>query len=241
MMRRTDIEILLDHVDGTMQRIMGTYQESLRAKNIPASLLVDVKNTMENLRSCLDYMAHDVAERVIIPYRKAQGLTGLKDSHFPYGKDKARFNDAVRKNLPDLQAIHPAIYSIIEGIQPHACKNTWLHDFCSVVNANKHDSLSPQERREKQTFQVGRAGGGVAISAPAGAIHAPPGAISIGGVPVIFDPRTGVPLQTPGLEVNVTTWVSFVFKDTKFQVHPLLSIAQHEIRETAKKLYDILE
>jgi hypothetical protein len=228
------------HVDGSLVDIKSEYERSLREKNIPNSLRIDVKNAMENLRSCLDYMAQDIAEIIIIPYRRVNNLGLLNRVYFPYGKDEKSYNESVSKNLPDLQSVNPVIHALIENIQPHACGNTWLYDLCSILNANKHKSLSPQERTEHQTYKVGRQGGGASISAPAGAIKAPPGAISIGGAPVIFDPITGIPIQTPGLEVSVTTWVSFMFKDTNVQVYPLLSIALREIRETSEKLYKIL-
>jgi hypothetical protein len=47
-------------------------------------------------------------------------------------------------------------------------------------------------------------------------------------------------MQTPGLEVSVTTWVSFVFQDTSVQVYPLLATALREIRKTSEKLYEEL-
>ena len=237
MMRDSDVNSLLTHVDSSFVDIKAAYERSLREKNIPASLRIEVKNVMENLRSCLDYMAQDIAETVIMPYRRANKLSTLKRVYFPYGKDRQSYNESVKRNLPGLQTVSPAIYGLIENVQPHACGNTWLYDLCSILNANKHDSLSPQERTEQQTYKVGRQGGGAAISAPAGAIKAPPGAISIGGVPVVFDPRTGIPLQTPGLEVSVTTWVSFVFQDTRVQVYPLLETVQREIRKTSENLY----
>jgi hypothetical protein len=236
-MRDSDVKSLLTHVDGSLVDIKSAYERSLREKNIPVSLRINVKNAMENLRSCLDYMAQDIAEVVIIPYRTANSLSVLKRVYFPYGKDKQSYYESVNRNLPDLQSVRSVIYALIEGIQPHACGNTWLYDLCSILNANKHKSLSPQERTERQTYKVGRQGGGASISAPAGAIKAPPGAISIGGAPVIFDPITGIPMKTPGLEVSVTTWVSFVFQDTNVQVYPLLVIALREIRETSEKLY----
>lgn len=71
-MRDSDINSLLMHVDSSLVDIKAAYERSLREKNIPVSLRINVKNLMENLRSCLDYMAQDMAEAVIMPYRKAK-------------------------------------------------------------------------------------------------------------------------------------------------------------------------
>ena len=48
-MRESDIDSLLSHVEGDLTQIKSTYEQSLREKNIPASLQIDVKNVMENL------------------------------------------------------------------------------------------------------------------------------------------------------------------------------------------------
>ncbi|MBC8346526.1 MAG: hypothetical protein ISR89_07235 [Candidatus Marinimicrobia bacterium] len=239
-MRNHDVDSLLSHIEDDLTNIKSKYEKSLREKNIPSSLRIDVKNVMENLRSCLDYMAQDIAEEIIVPYRTANNLSDLKRVYFPYGKNKQSFEQSVSRNLPNLESINKNVYFLIESIQPHSCNNTWLYDFCAILNSNKHDSLSPQERKEKQSYKVGRKGSGPAISAPAGAIKAPPEAISIGGAPVVFDSNTGIPLQTPGLEVNVTTWVSFVFYGTDLQVYPLLAISTEKIRKTFTKLYEEL-
>lgn len=239
-MRESDIDSLLSHVKKDLTQVKSTYEQSLREKNIPASLQIDVKNVMENLRSCLDYMAQDVAENLIVPHRMSSGLSDLRRVYFPYGKDRQSFDQLVSRNLPDLEAIAPSIHALIESIQPHSCGSTWLYDLCSILNENKHNSLSPQERKEQQAYTVGRKGAGPSISAPADAIKAPPGAISIGEAPVIIDPNTGIPLQTPNLDVNVTTWVSFVFQGTNVQVYPLLATSTENIRATSIKLYEEL-
>jgi len=236
-MRSTDIKRMLEHIDKDLASLENEYTSSLRAKELPASLAIDVKNLMENLRSCLDYMAQDIYEIVIEPHRSKAGLKPLKKAYFPYGKTKADFDGAVTKNLPDLSSLSPNVYGILESIQPFNAGITWLVDLCSTVNTNKHDSLSPQERSERKAYTVGSKDGSASISAPAGAIEAPPGAIHIGSGAVVFDPDTGVPLQTPGLDVKVTTWVDFKFADTDISVLPLLKSAREAIEKAYDELY----
>ena len=228
-MRDDDVKTILAHVKKSLVHIKNTYDQSLQDKNIPDYLRVDVKSVMEHLRSTLDYMAIDIA--VAIKKKRA---------HFPYGKNEQAFNNSIKSNLPSLKTVRPNIYSLIEDIQPHACGSTWLYDLCHIVNSNKHDCLSPQRRTSQTTYNVGLTGKGSMISAPAGAIEAPPGAISIGNAPIIFDQKTGIPLQTPGLEVEVTTWVSFAFQDTSVKVYPLMMTALREIEKMSNKLYKII-
>ena len=240
-MRDSDVQDLLQHVDDDLTTIKDSYERALRNKDVPAALRIDIKNAMENLRSALDYMAQDVAEVIVAPHRSISNLKAVRRVYFPYGKDKQAFEDSSQRNLPDLQTLNLRVFDIIAAIQPHTCGAMWLYDFCSILNDNKHDALSPQERTQRQSYKVGRTGGGPAISAPAGAIKAPPGAISIGGAPVVFDPTTGVPLQTPGIDVEVTTWVSFKFKDSHVEVYPLLETAARGVRRTSELLYEELK
>ncbi len=241
-MRDNDVKSLLTYVEDKLVDIKKTYDQSLQDKDVPASLRTVVKNAMENLRSSLEYMAKDVYETIITLYRNTNNKAPLKRIYFPYGQNEQVFNKLINTYLPDLKIVRPDIYSLIEDIQPHVCGNTWLYDLCRIVNHNKHDSLSPQTPTSRKTYSVGPTGKGKAISASAKAIKAAPGKIRIGGIPITFDPNTGIPQQTPGLDLSVTTWVSFVFQDTRVEVYPLLMTAFREIRETSKKLYEkILE
>ncbi len=235
-MRNNDIKNLLAHVEKSLVNIKNSYDQSLHDKDIPAFLRIDIKNVMENLRSALDYMAQDVA--MTISNRKTNNTALRKKIYFPYGKNKQDYDSSIKRNLPDLETVRPDIYSLIEGIQLHTCGNAWLYDFCQILNENKHNSLSPQTRTSQKAYSVGLPGKFPAISAPAGEIIAPPGEISIDGIPVEFDLNTGIPHQTSGLEVMVTTWVSFVFQDTSIEVYPLLQIALNKIKEASRKLYE---
>lgn len=239
-MRDSDVRDLLEHVDNHLATIKDAYQRALQSKEVPATLRIDIKNAMENLRSALDYMAHDIAEVVVAPHRVTNNLVPIRRVYFPYGRDKQAFEESSQRTLPDLRALNLRVFDIIAAIQPHTCGDMWLYDFCSTLNDNKHDALSAQERSERKSYKIGRAGGGPTISAPAGAIKAPPGAISIGGAPVTFDPSTGIPVQTPGLDVQVVTWVSFKFKDTNVEVYPLIEAATTAIRRTSEQLYEEL-
>ena len=239
-MRKNDVKILLEHVKVKLTNIKKNYDQSLQEKDIPGSLCVDIKNAMENLRSSLEYMAQDVYETLITPYRKTKNLKTITKIYFPYGKDEQHFRSMIKHNLPDLEIIKPDIYFLIESMQPHVCNDTWLDDFCKILNDNKHMSLSPQIRTENQTYSVGLRNKSAAISAPARAIKAPPGAISIENNPIQFDPTTGIPKEKPGLEISVKTWVSFLFQGTKRKVYPLLETAFHRIEAMSEKFYEII-
>ncbi|NGX31127.1 MAG: hypothetical protein K940chlam8_00487 [Chlamydiae bacterium] len=242
MTRYDDIKSLLADVKDRLLEIKNSYDQSLQNKVIPDFLRIDVTIVMGNLRPCLDYMAQDIYETIIAPHREKNNLKPRKRICFPYGKNEQDFNKSIQKNLPDLKTVRPDIYSLIEAIQPHVCGDTWLCDLCQIVNDNKHNSLSEQQRTSSKTYSVGLKGRGPTISALAGAITTSQGAtISINGVPVTFDPNTWIPLQTSGLEVAVIEWVDFVFKDTNIKVYPLMMTVFHKIEEISKKFYEKMQ
>lgn len=239
-MRQDSVNALLSHAKAELFKIEEEYSASLQRKDIAPSLQIDIKNLMENLRSALEYIARDIYEKLIQTVRNAKSQPEVSNIYFPYGKDENDFKSAIGRNLPNLDSISAPVFSLIECIQPHKCGNSWLYDFCNIVNDNKHNSLTPQTRKERKSYKVGLRGGKTAISAPAGAIKAPPRAIRIGNQPVIFDPSTGIPYPTPGLQVEVTTWISFRFTDTKLEVLSLLKLAHKEIKSLAKDLYTLI-
>jgi len=239
-MRRKSIIDLVEHSKNDLVKIKSDYEASIKEQKVSPSLQINIKNMMENLRSALDYVAHDIYDKIIYPYRATLGEKQISDVYFPYGKDENGFNSSIGRNLPKISSLSPPLYSIIERIQPHKCKNDWLYNFCTILNQNKHNTLSPQKKNIKKSFQVGLPGKGPSISAPAGAIIASPGSIRIGNHPVIFDPNTGIPIQTPGLEVKVTVWVSFLFADTLIEVLPLLQLATKEIEQVAHDTYSLI-
>ena len=237
MMHNDDIKDLLKHEEDRLINIKNVYDLSLKDETIPPTLRIDIKNCMENLRSVLDYIAKDINEAIITPNRKKNNLPPPKKNHFPYGQDKQDFEGSMKKNLPDLKIIRPDIYSLIEDMQPHACGDKWLLNFCQILNDNKHNFLSEQTRTEQKTYKAGLTGKNPDISAPAGSITAAPGDISIDNIPITFD-SDGIPQQTSELEVTITTWVSFVFQDTSVEVYPLLMKAFYKIKKLSETLYE---
>lgn len=239
-MRDKDVKGLLEHFIKDLLEIKKKYYHSLNEKEIPFSLRIDVKNAMENVRSAIDYIAQDILDIVINPYRKNKSLKLLKRCYFPFGKDEKSFRESIGNNLPDLEKIRLDIYLLIDAIQPHACGNPWLYDFCKILNTNKHNTLSPQTRTSMKTYRLGTPGSGAIIEAQANSIHAPPGMISIGNIPIEFDQNTGIPKEKPGLEISVITWVNFVFEGTLVEVFPLLNISFNKVRELSTQIYQLI-
>lgn len=246
-MRKENVIALLEHAanalqGGNLKSIKQQYILALQEKQIPTSLQIDVKNFMENLRSALDYMAHDIYEIVIKPERDKAGEKGIESIYFPYGETKKHFESAVASNLPNLKSLRPSIYATIEEIQPHSCGDNWLYDFCRIVNKKKHDTLTPQKRTESKTMtaSTNNASVTIPINNPNFSIHQGKNCqVKIGGIPVRLS-NQGIEPLAPGLQRSITTWVSFQFADTGIHVLPLLEKALKNIEQLSKAIYSQL-
>jgi hypothetical protein len=242
-MRKDNVIALLDHASNDLKNIEQQYEQALSEKKIPTSLQIDVKNFMENLRSALDYMAHDIYEVIIKPERDNTGAKAIEKIYFPYGKTENDFKSGLGSRLPNLQSLNPNIFAIIETIQPHKCSDAWLYEFCRIVNEKKHDTLSPQTKTERQTMtaSAGDASVTMPINSPNFSVHQGQNVkVTLGGVPVRFS-NQGIEPLAPGLERTITTWVSFQFAGTNIQVLPLLKKALEEITTLSSKIYKELE
>ena len=61
MQRSKSIQALINKAKKDFDALKTDYESSLQHQSISEELKVDIKNIFENLRSCLDYLAHDVA------------------------------------------------------------------------------------------------------------------------------------------------------------------------------------
>lgn len=243
-MRQNNVKALLEHAandlsGSELQNIESQYNTALSKKTIPTSLQIDVKNFMENLRSALDYMAHDIYEAVIKPVRDSNGDRPIEKIYFPYGKTKSDFRSGIGSSLPALDTINPKIFGFLESLQAYKSGDEWLYQFCRIVNEKKHDTLLPQTRTETQTMTASAGGASVTmpINNPNFSVHQGQNVqVTLNGVPVRFS-NQGIEPLAPGLERTVTTWVSFNFGGTDVQVLPLLKKALEKITKLYEKIY----
>jgi hypothetical protein len=197
---------------------------------------------MENLRSALDYMAHDIYESCCQSARITSGQLDPKNIYFPYGKTEADFKSGVGNSLPGLAALAPDIYKIILSIQPFVCGDSWLYDLCIILNEKKHDHLKAQERLESETYTVESQHGSVTIPVnnPKIKVTSMPGAVKIFGVPAEFREDGIYTAPSNALKHKRTKWVAFTFEDTNVNVINLLDKATAAIRNLAEVLYKII-
>jgi hypothetical protein len=201
MARRQDnISVILARCDALLKTIEKEYNASLHAKHIEGALKIDIKNFCENLRSALDYLAHEIRE-TYCPSADAKAKF-----YFPVLPSRPEFEGQMAKWYPGLDTNAPDVWAYLESTQPYHDPFCWLGSFNRVNNENKHGNLVEQVRTETEQIRVSFPGG--QVSWTPGSVRFGSG-VSIGGVPV--DPRTQVPIPHPSQTVQRITWVDFRF------------------------------
>lgn len=204
MSRKTDIEALINRADKTLTKINEEYEKALDSKTISADLQINIKDFFGNLRSVLDYLAHDIVEKYCPNANPKPNL------YFPIRADQVSFDKLMNESYPDLQINCKAAYDILEALQPFKKpENAWLANFSTLNNKNKHVRLVAQKRTETKRVNVEILGGG-AVSWDPSAVKFGSG-VFIGGVPV--NPYTQTPIPSEAQTVKIETWVDFQFED----------------------------
>lgn len=222
MKRASSIEALLRKARNEFVDLKRAYDSSLHEKHVREDMKVDIKNIFENLRSCLDYLAHDIFETLCPSAKPSDRL------YFPIRPTAVEFNQAANKDYPNIQSTNKVVYDILEAIQPY--RDPWLGQFNRLNNDNKHQDLVEQTRTESRQVTVSRSGG--SVSWGPGVTFG--GGVSVMGVPI--DPRTQMPVPNNVAKTEVVTWVDFRFKDNGVSVLPFIENSLKNVEKVFRDL-----
>jgi hypothetical protein len=143
-MQNQDIQELLEHAQAEISSISEQSRNGAINK-------VALKNTLENLRSVLDYAAQDIRSKL-----KAHiGNKVPEKVYFPYGQREDLFKQSVNRNLPNLLEHMPSIYSLVQSMQSFKSGDPWLVDLCGLTNDAKHNNLSKTEHEKSRVIYQG--------------------------------------------------------------------------------------
>ena len=206
MKRASSIEALLRKSQPVFADLKRAYDASLHDKRVREDLKVDIKNIFENLRSCLDYLAHDIFE-THCPSAKSPVML-----YFSNRATAAEFTQALSRAYPSLQATSAVVCGILESFQPY--RDPWLGQFNRLNNDNKHQDLFEQTRTESRQVTVSRSGGSVSWGS----------GVTFGGgvMGVPINPRTQMPVPNNLAQTQVITWVDFRFEENGVSVLPFI-------------------
>lgn len=237
-----EAKYLIAYSKESLVKIKTVYDESLHEKEIKNSLLIEIKNFMENLRSALDYSAHGL-------YHKYGDKTKNADKiYFPYawdGLDQAQFvaKKIIEQKIPGLTVNRPDIAKRIDSYQHFSSSNnSWLPKFMDLNNENKHQKLTPQTRKEVKQLNITSGGvemklsGGASITLGGGAFIQIGNSIITGNQHI--DPDN--PAKIIGdAKQEIIIWVSFHFTENNEPVVPLLTKALEQIEIIVEELADL--
>ena len=220
-----DASQLVQYAKEHLAKIEREYGLSLSEKVIRPSLLIDIKNFMENLRSSLDFTAHGLFQKY--------GFSASSDPkiYFPYAllnQSKEEFRKSRRLDIciPGISSRRPDIAEKIESYQHFAGQsNKWLPIFMDLNNENKHQQLTPQIRKETKELRISSGGASISMGPGASNSMSPGASIKIGNMVIpggqSFDVNRPPTTIGPGKK-ELITWVSFHFSTNNEPVLPLL-------------------
>lgn len=237
MKRYGDIAQLFGEVEDGIIKLNQAYESARKDDEIYEVLKPAIKSSLENLRSILDYAAHDIWE----------SYTKKKNSpYFPYGDDDKTFMKSVDKNLPGLAVQRPDILLLIKSVQPFSCGDFWIVDLCKNANANKHRGLTKQERRNSESSTV-VIGGAIAMR---NCIDSTFDNCFVNGVPVGIGGRAVISNTMNRNQLSNSLgkvpfhkefeWVEFVFDGSLVDAKTLLSKSKTRIGEFIEELRRII-
>jgi hypothetical protein len=224
--RKDSIEILLKRCDADIVKIEQEYNDSLHQQKVRTDLQVDIKNFCENLRSVLDYVAHDIRETY------CTGADPKMRFYFPILASRGEFEAQAKKWYPGLDARVPDLWNYLETVQPYHQDYVWIGIFNKINNENKHGNLVAQTHTETEQVRVSMPGGGSVTWTPQNVKFGP--GVFIGGVPV--DPGTQMPVPHPSQKVERIIWVDFRFAGENVSALGLLKQALAGVRKIAKDM-----
>ncbi len=133
------IEVLLQANAQTLLCLAARYAYSVPSAQEANIVRPQIKSILENYRSILDYLAHDMAF-ACSPSPQAQ-------LYFPIareGETVANFESRFARDFPGLRQAAPIAFDHIVRLQDMA-ETLWLTKFNKLVNRTKHRQLLPFE------------------------------------------------------------------------------------------------
>ena len=228
--RKSDISALLTHSRKRIDVILEQYRNSLEGQTVSEDLRVEIKGLFENLRSVLDYCAHDIREHFCPPLKSKERI------YFPILPDRTQFEGNMARWFPDLQISVPDLWNALEAVQPYQDGHEWLGQFNVVNNRNKHDRLIEQTKTSTREVKVSSDQGSEVSWNPDSTTFGE--GVEIAGVPV--DPLTQLPVPHQSQNVQQITWVDFKFEGVEVSALDLMRSALQGIEEISSTMFSII-
>jgi len=228
--RKNNVKALITHAEKDIKKIEDEYRASLQARKVSDDLKIDIKNFCENLRSVLDYLAHDIRETNCVKAKFNERF------YFPILLNREQFESKTNRWFPDLIINKPDLWNYLETVQPYHTGYEWLGLFNKVNIENKHSNLVEQTRTERNEIRV-TLQGGAQVSWDSNSVKFGNG-VYIAGVPV--DPSAQLPTPHPYQKVEKIIWVDFQFTDIMISALHLLQQTLAGIKQVIEHVYQLI-
>ena len=240
-MRQNNIKELLADVKKNIDELIDKQTKSQKDPSVLKLNSVQIKNCLENLRSTLDYVAHDIIDYLQKEYVK-DGIVKQSPGriYFPFGITTAAFDKSVEKYLLNLKMYRPKIYDLVKSVQPFVNGKNWLKNLIEEVNKIKHHELTEQQRVDSVKLKFGNN----AIEIPNSfSANLNVSGCTFDGVeqnkPLIIE--KGVVKSTPqNIPQEIKETTSYIFKQSNIFILNLLEESHNDILDFTTKLYSSL-
>lgn len=234
-----DIQSQLDRAKELLQELEKSCNNDLESKNVSGKTKNLAQEVLLKIRHLLDQSIYRFFEK---HYSQKLSESDKKSARV-YSPIVSRKEDLKsmlgRAKMATLEKDFPNFYQFLDSIQPYNNDYLWLNYLKDFSN-EKHIRLTPQTRKESKTMTAKTEN--VSVTMP---INNPNFSVqqgndcqvSLGGVPVKFTNQGIVPLA-PGLDTEITKWVSFLFEGTEVNV---LWLCKKAVEDGSKIIEKILE
>lgn len=238
-MYTSDLQSLLEHTVESVEKL--SKQSAVGKIN-----KVILKNTLENMRSILDYTSQDVS-RILGEITNRSP----RKSYFPYKRVESDFVSIMQNSFPGLSTEMPKVYATLESIQPFKTHDNWLVDLCKFTNDAKHNMLTATKHEKSVTVKQGnsivlsgrnsRSYGNVEISPhPQGYPFAVMSNYTKHNIrlldSVYIDENADVSITTYSGGTKITTDNKFKFEGRELEIVPFLEHCNEELKKFTIKL-----
>ena len=134
--RKKHIDSLLKSEKDRITNIDKIINKSVEDNIFYDEIDIEFKNFLDNLKSALDYCAHDISDKY------AKGL--IKKVYFPIKTSEKTLASGRDKKLQEsVKIANRPLYDYIENIQQNIDKEfKWLKEFNKLVVENKHEDFT---------------------------------------------------------------------------------------------------
>jgi hypothetical protein len=135
--RQAQIQMILREARRRFKVIASHYLAADWGERVADEIKLDVKNVLENLKSCLDYLAKDIADRY------APSTADPKLIAFPFVATEAEAILLIENRLcPGLVKARPKLHALLVALNYSNPSSLWLKRMNQARNAGTHDDFA---------------------------------------------------------------------------------------------------